>query len=95
MLLTNTINAEMTTETILAGNASVCAIELRVGSAVSVQFADWQPAHRQAKRTRLRTMCTSGHSCPGSIRPSSRPGCSGYLVSRRPLRNVLGCVTVS
>jgi len=95
MLLTTTINAAVTNETILTGNVCMCAIELRADSAVSVQFASWQPAHRRAKRMRLRPMCVSGQFCPGLIRPSNLSGGSSYLVSRRPLRNVLGCVTVS
>ena len=49
MLLTNTINAAATTETILAGKAFVCANELRCKSAKSVQFADWRPLQRKAK----------------------------------------------
>ncbi len=95
MLLTTTINAANTNETILAGNGCTCAIELRVDSASSVQFADWQPVHRQAKRTRLRPMCDSGYPGPGSILPSSLPGCSSHVVPRHPLSTVLGCVTVS
>lgn len=95
MLLTNTINATAITETILAGNASVCAIESRDRSAASVQFADWQPAHRQAKRMQVRSMCASGYPDSGPMRPDSLPGCLGHLALRRSLRSVHGCVTVS
>ena len=91
MLLTNTINAANTIETILAGNACMCVIELRGRSADFVQFADWQPAHRQAKRS----MYASGNPGLGAILPSDLPGYSGDLVSRRSLRSVPGCVTVS
>ncbi len=91
MLLTNTISAANTNETILAGNACMCVIELRGRSADFVQFADWQPAHRQAKRS----MCASGHPESGAILPNDLPGYSGGLVSRRSLKRVPGCVTVS
>lgn len=67
MLLTTTINAAITTETILAGNVCMCAIELRANSADSAQFANWQPAHRLAKHMRRRPMSVSGQSCPRSI----------------------------
>ncbi|MEO2036571.1 MAG: hypothetical protein ABGZ35_31230 [Planctomycetaceae bacterium] len=90
MLLTNTINAATTIETILAGNACMCVIELRGRSADFVQFADWQPAHRRAKRS----MRTSGRPAAGVIRPNDLPGYSSDLVSHRSLRSVLGCVTV-
>jgi len=92
MLLTNTINAKNSLESILTSNACLCAIELCDRSADFVQFADWQPAHRPEKHLCDRSMCDSGHAAPGSIRPSNR---SGYVVSPRSLRTMLGSVTVS
>jgi len=94
MLLTNTINAATTIETILAGNACVCAIELCGGSADSVQFADWQSAQRKAKRLHVRKMRASGYSVPVSM-PSDSKRCLSHPITRLSLRSVLGCVAVS
>ncbi len=96
MLLTNTINATASIEIILGGNACVCATEPCGCSADSAQFADWQPAHPQAKRMRLRSMCASGYSDSGMSWSSSMlHRCTNHPVSKRTLRSVLGCVTVS
>jgi hypothetical protein len=94
MLLTNTINAATTIETILAGNACVCANELRCGSADSVQFADWQRAQRKAKRLHVRKLRASGYSGPGSM-PSGSLRCLAHPITRLSLRSVFGCVAVS
>ncbi len=94
MLLTNTINAATTIETILAGNACVCATELRCGSADSVQFADWQRAQRKAKRLYVRKMRASGSLVPVSM-PSGSSSCLSHPITRLSLRSVLGCVVVS
>lgn len=92
MLLTNTINAVTTIETILAGNACVCANELRCDSANSVQFADWRPVQRKAKHFH-RLMRASGY--PGSesmpTGGSSLPG----PIAQRGLRSVAGHAAVS
>ena len=95
MLLTNAINATNSIETILVGNACLCAIELCFRSVRFVQFADWQPLHRQMKRLDSRSMSTSGSSGTGTICPGILPGGLGYAAPRRPLRSVHSHVVVS
>ena len=92
MLLTNTINAVTTIETILAGNACVCANELRCDSANSVQFADWRPVQRKAKHFH-RLMRVSGYPGSGSM-PTGSSLLPGSL-SQRDLRSVAGHAAVS
>jgi len=94
MLLTNTINTATTIETILAGNACVCAIELSTGSAVSDQFADWQAVPRKAKRGHVRVRRALGYTVPVSM-PTGSYGCLSHPITRRSLSSVLGCVAVS
>lgn len=95
MLLITTNNATATIETILAGTACVGANEPCGRSVGSVQFADWQPAHRLSKRMHMRSMCASGYPTLGLILPDSLPRCPGDAVSKRRLRSVIGCHTVS
>ena len=90
MLLTSTINAVGTTEMI----ACVCVSALQIGSANSARFADWQPAHQQAKRRLLAPMRPSGYPDPGQDTGSMRC-CSRPTVSRRSLIGAPGCVAVS